>query len=271
MKQARVRVSIVIPAYNEERHLKVSLQAISNQTQAPFEVIVVDNNSTDATVDIARQFPFVTIVQEAQKGIVYARNAGFNAATGDIIGRIDADTLLPNDWVQQVQDFYALPANKQRSLTGGCQFYNLRTGWLTGHGYNFFVHRSNRLFLGYYLPWGSNMALPRAVWKDIKNYTCLRTDVHEDIDLGLHLHNQGYQVVYLPWLRVKAVARRIMSDHQLLWPYMLMWPRTFRAHGIPHIRSCCALLTAIIVWAGSYGVYVTESIARSIAGRPTDY
>ena len=271
MSQVRVRVSIVIPAYNEERHLKASLQAIANQSQQAFEVLVVNNASTDNTEAIARQFPFVTVLHEQQKGIVYARNCGFNLAKGDIIARIDADTILPPNWIEQVQQFYALPQHARWVLTGGCRFYNLLTGSLTGHGYNFFVHRTNRLLLGYYLPWGSNMALPRQVWQAVADKTCLRTDVHEDLDLGLHLHQAGYKVCYLPRLRVEAVARRIMSDHKLLWPYLMMWPRTFRIHGISRFVSFCTWLTAGIVWMGSIGVFVTENLTRFITRRSIDY
>ncbi len=271
MSQVRVRVSIVIPAYNEERHLKASLEAIADQTQAAYQVLVVNNGSLDNTEAIARQFPFVTVLQEQQKGIVFARNRGFNAASGDIIARIDADTILPPDWIAHVQEFYAQPQNATRALTGGCHFYNLLTGSLTGHGYNFFVHRSNRLLLGYYLPWGSNMALPRMVWRAVESKVCVRTDIHEDLDLGLHLHQAGYKVQYLPWLRVGAVARRIMTDHKLLWPYLMMWPRTFRIHGISRTLSFCTWLTAGVVWLGSIGVYITEKITQFVSGKSINY
>lgn len=266
----QLRISLVIPAYNEERHLRSCLEAIANQTRAIHQVLVVNNGSTDHTEAIARQFPFVSVLTERQRGIVFARNCGFNAATGDIIARIDADTILPLDWVEHVQNFYAQPANAQRVLTGGCRFYNLLTGSLTGHGYNFFVHRSNRLLLGYYLPWGSNMALPRDVWQVISTKICPRTDIHEDVDLGMHIHKAGYEVSYLSWLRVEAVARRVMTDHKLLWPYLLMWPRSFRIHGISRLVSFCTLLTACVVWLGSFGVVATEKIVRRIS-KPTSY
>ena len=105
MNQIRNRVSIVIPAYNEERYLPACLDAIAAQTIKPFEVIVVDNNSSDSTAKIAAQYPFVRVVNEPRRGIGFARNAGFNAAAGDIIGRIDADTHVPASWVAKVQDY----------------------------------------------------------------------------------------------------------------------------------------------------------------------
>src|SRR5687767_1835934 len=99
LMNTRLRVSLVIPAYNEESHLRACLDAVAAQTVRPFEVIVVDNNSTDTTVAIARSYSFVAVMHESQQGIVYARNAGFNAARGDIIARIDADTHLSPNWI----------------------------------------------------------------------------------------------------------------------------------------------------------------------------
>src|SRR5688572_27451257 len=90
-------VSIVIPAYNEEGQLALCLEAIARQTVKPVEVIVVDNNSTDGTVEVAGRYPFVTVLHEWRQGVVHARDCGFDAAKGDIIGRIDAETVMPHN------------------------------------------------------------------------------------------------------------------------------------------------------------------------------
>jgi glycosyltransferase involved in cell wall biosynthesis len=87
-------ISIVIPVYNEAERIAACLESIAAQTVTPLEVIVVDNNSTDATVSIARSFPFVRVITAKCQGVIHARNRGFNAARGEIIGRIDADTRL---------------------------------------------------------------------------------------------------------------------------------------------------------------------------------
>jgi glycosyltransferase involved in cell wall biosynthesis len=99
MQLNRLRVSLVIPVYNEESHLRGCLDAIAAQTVQPLEVIVVDNNSNDGTAAIAAAYPFVTLITIARQGVVYARDAGFDAAKGEIIGRIDADTHIAPDWL----------------------------------------------------------------------------------------------------------------------------------------------------------------------------
>jgi glycosyltransferase involved in cell wall biosynthesis len=250
------RISIIIPAYNEARTLPACLDAISAQTVMPDEVIVVDNNSTDRTATIAARYPFVKVVFEKRQGIAYARNAGCNVASGRLLARIDADTHLPADWVESIQMFYAERAHQHSILTGGCYFYNLRSGHIAGRVYDFLVHRMNRLLLGYYFPWGSNCVIPREAWESVKDATSSRADIHEDLDLGIHLAHAGYATEYIPTFRVATMAKRILTDHQDLWPYLVWWPRTYQVNHCwqwPIVWPIAGL-----VWLGSYWVRVSE-------------
>ncbi len=173
VNKTRRSVSIVIPARNEERHLRRCLQAIANQTAAPYEVIVVDNDSTDKTAAITRDFPFVIVVDEEQEGIVHARNAGFDAASGDIIGRIDADIALPPTWVEHVQNYYSTNDHLRCAWSGAGHFYNVRLAWLVSWAYGVFAFGLNRLLLGHYTLWGSNMAITRKQWQQVRGKVCL--------------------------------------------------------------------------------------------------
>lgn len=100
-----MRISFVIPAYNEEKNLPQCLASIERElahTPCDAEVIVVNNASTDNTGEVARSHARVRVVDEPHKGLVCARHAGYTAATGDIIANIDADTMLPEGWLKQV-------------------------------------------------------------------------------------------------------------------------------------------------------------------------
>ena len=244
-------ISLVIPAYNEQRHLKACLEAIKIQTQMPLEVIVVDNNSTDTTAKIARQYDFVTVVSELKQGIVYARDTGFNSARGEVIGRIDADTILPSDWVEYISRFYSDEAHKNMAWTGGCYFYNVRlphfAGWLLGQ----IAYRWNRVLMGHYILFGSNMAIPNLLWRSIKGQTCKRLDVHEDLDLSIHLHRSGYKITYHEGLKVGLSMKRVRSNRSQLWPYLSLWPQTLRAHG---------LKLWILSWLGAVMLYVLSPV-----------
>lgn len=260
-----VSISIVIPAYNEGRALRRCLDTIAAQTVLPDEVIVVDNNSTDDTVQSAVGYPFVRIIREPLQGIVYARNAGFDAARSSVIARIDADTLLPKDWIETLQRFYAEPAHRNVVFTGGCYFYNLWTGQVTGRIYDLIVHHVNRMLIGYYFPWGSNCAIPAEAWRAVRRNVCGRTDIHEDLDIGLHLQRAHIRTIYRSRIRVGARARRLTSDHEDLWRYVMMWPHTLRRHNIDSWPL--AWVFALGVWIGSYSVILAEYAYRRVKHR----
>jgi len=100
-----VGISFVVPAYNEEALIASCLHAIVAEiarTRCQAEIIVVDNSSTDRTRVIASSIPGVTVVDEPQRGLVQARRAGCLAASGRLIANIDADTMLPQGWLDTV-------------------------------------------------------------------------------------------------------------------------------------------------------------------------
>lgn len=253
MQKKAQAVSIVIPVFNEENHLKSCLEHIEKQTIKPFEVIVVDNNCTDGSMAVARNFPFVRIVSEKQQGIVHARNAGFDAVNSSIIARIDADTRLPTDWIERVEKFYENPRHEKYAITGGCAFYNVRIPrideWITSQ----FVFRMNRMIVGHYLLWGSNMALPKSAWLAVKSKTCTRQDIHEDLDLAIHLHRAGFKISYQATLIVGAKMKRVFDNRQGLWGRLRMWPQTLRVH---HIKRW------VFGYVGALFLYITQFVPR---------
>jgi len=102
-----MKISLVIPAYNEELYIKKCLQSIKKcQSDYICEVIVVDNGSCDTTSKIAEQFPFVTIISEPKKGASNARQKGLMHAKGDLIAFIDADTIITSGWIEKaIEEF----------------------------------------------------------------------------------------------------------------------------------------------------------------------
>jgi len=242
------------------------LEAIAAQTVAPYEVIVIDNNSTDATVAVARSFPFVRIVSEPRQGRVFARNAGFEAATGDIIGRIDADITLPADWVQHVQVFYAQPGNQQRAWTGSGYFYNIRLPRLVNFGYALLAFRLNKLLIGHYTLWGSNMALTRQQWRQVRAHACKRNDIHEDLDLAIHLVAAGYGIAYDTGIKTHAELRRVQTDRHELWEYLQWWPRTLRLHG-KKAWPVCWFFGAFLLYLASFFWLFIDLFGRTVVRR----
>lgn len=95
-------LSVVIPAFNEADGLSDCLKSLQRQkTTLPYEIIVVDNNSTDQTAAIAQRCG-VRVVHENQPGVCAARNAGLQVARGEIVVSTDADCAYPDDWLAQI-------------------------------------------------------------------------------------------------------------------------------------------------------------------------
>ena len=97
-----MKISVVVPAYNEEKYLPACLQSLKEQDyKGDWEIIIVDNASTDATAQVARNFG-VKVVFCPRKGVVFARQAGVEAAQGDIIVQSDADARFPSNWLSRL-------------------------------------------------------------------------------------------------------------------------------------------------------------------------
>lgn len=97
-----IEVSVVIPAYNEEILIQRCLHSLINQNypRQKYEIIVVDNASSDKTGKIASKYAD-KVIYESIKGLMHARKRGFDAAQGEIILRTDADAFVPQDWISR--------------------------------------------------------------------------------------------------------------------------------------------------------------------------
>jgi glycosyltransferase involved in cell wall biosynthesis len=115
------RFSVVVPAYNEAALLGSCLDSLLAQDyHGHYEIIVVDNNSTDATADVARSRG-VTVVHEPKPGVCSARQCGTTAARGEIVVSTDADTTFGSDWLSQIdRAFRDDPARV--AVAGPCRF-----------------------------------------------------------------------------------------------------------------------------------------------------
>ena len=112
-----MNLTIIIPAYNEEAYLPSTLGAVriaaahlQAQTAADIEIIVVDNNSTDGTAEVARRHG-ATVVEERVQGISRARNTGARSARGDVLVFVDADVIMPRSALLEIHAVMSDPAS----------------------------------------------------------------------------------------------------------------------------------------------------------------
>lgn len=196
MDQPIYRFSFIIPALNEEACIAACIQSIQAQGEARYEIIVVDNGSTDRTVEIANQMGCV-VVTEQKPGLSHARNRGAEIAQGDIICFIDADCMLSKNWLQAAQRCFSKPGigavsglsiyvhqqllkllwyNMYVIVTNvGVLFSSLLLSRMIFAGNNLAIRRELFLQIGGYEPViGEGMWLSRRFWKltDYKGILC---------------------------------------------------------------------------------------------------
>jgi peptidoglycan/xylan/chitin deacetylase (PgdA/CDA1 family)/glycosyltransferase involved in cell wall biosynthesis len=205
-KDANIEISIVVPAYNEEHLLSLCLESLKNQDfKGRYEIIVVDNNSTDNTKYIVEKYNAKYLL-EKRKGVAFARDRGFREARGKIIASTDADTIVPINWFTKIiSDF-----NRDSDIVA-----------ITGP-IDFFGQTKKRLMiLNIFAPItrvigkiasrncslrGANLAIKKDIFERIGGFDS-RLVVGEDVDLGIHAREFG-KIFEDKYLRVKTSARK---------------------------------------------------------------
>jgi glycosyltransferase involved in cell wall biosynthesis len=228
-RKTALTLSIVIPAYNEEDQLYECLTAIEQQTEPPEEVIVVDNNSVDRTARIARHFAFVTLVREPRQGLRFSRNTGLNAATGQLLGRIDADTQIDPDWCARARRSFENDGQLM-GLTGPVCYHDMplpALGLWGDRGIRNFLFTLNRSPLLY----GSNMVLRREAWHAVLPMLCKNGEFFEDTDMTIHLRRLHFKLAFCPDLVAGVSARRMDDGWSDFRENMRQFDATFARHG----------------------------------------
>ncbi|MGC9031524.1 MAG: glycosyltransferase [Minisyncoccia bacterium] len=204
-KQKNPFISVVIPALNEEKFLPLALESLKKQDYKNFEIIVVDNGSTDNTTKIALSFG-ARVIKELKKGAGAARQKGFLNAKGDIIATTDADTVLPPNWLSEIVKKFQEDENV--SAFGG--LWNLYSGtWFSKwavKNFIFFVWKLDKKLLGGWSLPGCNMAVRKEDFLRIGGFNT-NIKLGEDADLSQRLKSIG-KVVLDPNFRVQTSGRR---------------------------------------------------------------
>jgi len=225
-----MKLSVVIPAYNEEKYIPSCLEALMSQEVPADEIIIVDNNSTDKTVEIASKYP-VRIIVEKKQGMIPARNRGFDEAKFEIIARTDADSKPNTDWIKHIKHHFELDKNCD-ALSGSAFYDNLSEYINTSINYRYI--KAMHFILGYYPLIGPNFALKKTLWNEVRDAVCTdEARVHEDIDLAIHIHKYGGEIHNIPHAVVYSSTRRlIQKPHSFFLEYPQRLITMLRDHNI---------------------------------------
>jgi glycosyltransferase involved in cell wall biosynthesis len=245
-------LSVVVPAYNEADSIGECLDRLTRQLDHIAEIIVVDNNSTDCTPSIvasfADRFPEVTLINESEQGLVFARNAGLDAAMGDAIARIDSDTRVPEGWARSITEFLDADVDTRwAAVCGRGEAYDLPYGDAVARikeRINPFARKKvgDQGLRDVPVLYGSNMILRRDTWAAISDKVSMRRDVFEDVDTGLCVQEAGGRNAFLPHITVGVSARRMESSLPSFVTYMSCLPRTLLLHRRYALAAGAALV-----------------------------
>src|ERR1019366_10238774 len=193
-----MRLSFVVPAYNEEAYLPACLESILAQTRElgdAVEIIVVNNASTDRTREVALGYAGVRVVDEMRKGLTFARQAGFAGSSGELIANVDSDSRLTPGWVEKVLKGFAADP-KMVALSGPFVYYDLtpqqRVSVRIFYAAAFLVYAVNRWVLrAGSMVQGGNFVLRRDALEKIGGFDTSISFYGEDTDIARRMHQVG--------------------------------------------------------------------------------
>ncbi len=203
-------VSVVVPVLDDAAHLRRCLSALEAQTRPADEVVVVDNGSSDDSAAVARAAGAV-VCTEPVRGIARASSRGYDTAEGDVIVRLDADSVPPPHWIATALDLLEDPdvvavTGPGRPSDAGAL---VRVVWPVLYMRPYFVLMRGALSRPPLF--GSAMALRRSTWLAVRDRVH-RDDpeVHDDIDLSMQFDPE-WRVLADPALTVRVSARPFAS------------------------------------------------------------
>lgn len=205
-----MHISFIIPAYNEEKYIGECLKSIIKYAPADAEIIVVNNNSSDRTAEIVKQFPSVILLKEEKPGTNNARQRGLKEARGELVAFIDADCSLSPLWMEKAQSEFN--SNPQIIALSGPFFYTeikSKFTQLVIKIFNYCVTLTS-YFTGYAV-YGGNLVAKRSALLQANGLNTSLTFYGDDTDTGQRLKKIG-RVKFSPRFYICSSARRFQQE-----------------------------------------------------------
>lgn len=259
MKMTVPLITVIIPAFNEEKRIASCLQAFKSVT-IPFELIVVDDGSTDKTVDIVSGFSFVKIIKGKHRGASAARNLGAQNAKGTILAFTDADCIPANDWLTVIDKTFR---EKPQTICLEGLTHTDKNG--------LFEHAvENEKGKGYQ---SCNLAVQKKTFLDVKGFDEQYIYFREDSDFAFKLLSKKIPVLFIPELRVfhpkRAITEKAFFRELFLVRNDILLFKKFPALYTEHFGFLCKgnVKQSAVVWAlclmGVYGAFFSLSVLLS--------
>jgi len=211
LRPAWPRISVVVCAYNEARLIESCLASLRRCDYPDLEVIVCDDGSTDATLELARRFPF-RVIALPHGGLSVARNAGIAAASGEIVAFLDADAACHPEWPYHLalafEDDNVMAAGGPNLAVPGAGFIERAVGSAPGSPVEVLLSDDR----AEHVP-GCNMAFRRPALEAIGGFNPVYTSAGDDVDVCWKLLDRGYEIAFSPAAQVHHHRRATLRGY----------------------------------------------------------
>ncbi len=204
----QVLISIIVPVYNGHKVLPRCLEALRGSTYQSYELIVVDDSSTDDSAEIARNMGASVYQMAAQSGPAAARNLGARNARGEILFFVDADVVVQPDSVSRIAaDFQEHP--EVAAVFGSYDAEPAEANFVSQYKnlYHHFVHQAGQLDATTF--WAGCGGIRRAAFESVGGFDQVRyaRPCIEDIELGYRLRRKGHRMLLDKQLQCKHLKQ----------------------------------------------------------------
>ena len=211
-------ISFIIPCYNEEEHIKDCIRSIrANVWYVPYEIIVVDNNCTDKTAEIA-ELEGAFVIKESRKGVVFARQAGYEAAKGFLIANIDADSKITDGWVWEALS--CLSNENVVAVSGPLEYDGASLGLRIMTKLYYLIAKLSNDYIGVFLQ-GGNAMIKKSALDKVGGYDLSIAFYGEDTMTAKRIQHLG-KIVFNMYMITTTSPRRLEEQGVIktTWLYL---------------------------------------------------
>ena len=205
-----MKISAYIPCYNAATYIEPTIKAVLDQTLPPDELLIIDDGSTDRTVEIASQYPVRVIRHEKNLGLAAGRNTAFANARHELVAAIDSDAILEPKWMEYLAEAFS---DEAVAASGGRLLEKYRESpadaWRAAHLSQDLGEQ--RIDVAWPTPkrlGGFGTVIRKTAVERVGGYDLRFRTNYEDVDMSVRLLKAGYKLVFDP----RAVAHHMRRD-----------------------------------------------------------
>ncbi len=196
-----MKVTVVVPCYNQEKYIKDCLDALLNQTRPADEILVINDGSNDKSMEIVNQYQEIRIINhEGNKGLATARNTGYKHADGEIVVYVDSDANADPEMLENLLKEYNDPGV---SGVGGRGIEaNIASKFDLWRKIHSSQQSGEELIPNHKWLWGLCSSYRKSALAAVGGFDVFYRTNAEDVDIGYRLTKKGFRLVYTPYAKV---------------------------------------------------------------------